>query len=178
MTNPAPDRTYDPQLLMALDPRDVNFARTFVRTLLRDLPEVQSGGVPLGAGQPTMPDADVWPEFSRTDLQLNAALELDAVLDTSPQPPVKFYRPHVTAARLYLGDPLLWRSRAVGGSSESRRDSGEIVSAWLAQGRALDAQIPETVTLPPFDVPDVTTDTTPRGPRLTSTVVETGGGGW
>lgn len=149
---PTPPRTYDESLLTVLDPQNRDFARTFVRSLLRDRPEIDRGGVPLGPGQPTRPRDPTWPEWSRTDLELNAALELDAVLDTSVTPLAKHYRPHFTAARLYLGDPNIWKSRAVDGSSESRRDSGEIVRAWLLQGAALDRMIPAHLwPLPDFE---------------------------
>ncbi|MCD0156017.1 hypothetical protein [Deinococcus sp. 6GRE01] len=174
MTAPTPDRTYNPELLTALNVRNLEFARTFARTLLRDYPEVQSGGVPLGPGQPTRPREATWPEFSRTDFQYGVALELDAVLDTTPDTPVKYYRPHITAARLYLGDPSIWKSRAVDGSSQSRRDSQEIIAAWLAQGAALDALIPTGVTLPPFEQPDAVAPSTSTRPR--TTVVRTSGG--
>lgn len=154
MTAPTttPLRTYDESLLdvIALTSRD--FARTWVRMLLRDRPEVDAGGVPLGPGQPTRPREPTWPEFSRTDQELNAALELDALTLEVNAMVIRYYRPHFTAARLYLGDPNLWRSRAVDGSSESRRDSSEIVGAWLAQGAAFDRMMPaDLLPLPPFD---------------------------
>lgn len=144
-------RTYDETLLdmIALTSRD--FARTWVRMLLRDRPEMEVGGVPLGPGQPQRPREPTWPEFSRTDQELNAALALDAVVGMVAGQVMAYYRPHITAARLYLGDPNLWKSRSVEGSSESRRDPMQIVGAWLAQGAALDAQIPsELWPLPPF----------------------------
>jgi hypothetical protein len=143
----AEPRTYNPALLTNLDVTNLDFVRTWVRTLLRDKPEVETGGVPLPPGQPTRPRAGTWPEFSRSDTEIDAALALDAVqLET-----VIYYRPHFTAARLYLGDPSLWRTRAVDGSSESRRDAAEITGAWLAQGAALDRLIPaELYPLPAF----------------------------
>lgn len=152
MTNPPPVRTYDESLLDGITVTSRDFARTYLRLLLRDRPEIDQGGVAVGPGQPTRPREATWPANSRTDQELNLALALDRVLDLTADPPVSYYRPHITAARLYLGDPTLWRSRAVDGSSESRRDSSEIVGAWLAQGRALDAQIPASLyPLPPFD---------------------------
>lgn len=170
-------RTYDPELLTALNVRDRAFARTWARTLLRDFPEVQPGKLPLGPGQPSRPSEPTWPEFSRTDFQIDAALELDAVIDASASPPVKYYRPHITAARLYLGDPALWRSRAVDGSSESRRDSMEIVGAWLAQGAGLDAMIP--VPLPPFVLPGTdAADTGRQAPERPVSVVVSTLPGW
>lgn len=176
MTQPA--RTYDESLLTVLDVTSREFARTFVRSLLRDRPEVERGGLPLGPGQPARPREATQPQFSRTDLELNTALELDAVLDLGVNPPEKYYRPHITAARLYLGDPNLWRSRAVDGSSESRRDSMEIVGAWLAQGAALDRMIPEHLALPPFVLPGAEVTETPRQTpeRPVSVVVRTGPG--
>lgn len=171
-------RTYDPTLLTALAPSNKDFSRTWVRTLLRDQPEIDQGGVPVGPGQPSRPREATWPEFSRTDAQIDAALALDAVVDTAPGLPVTYYRPHFTAARLYLGDPALWKSRAVDGSSESRRDSREIVGAWLAQGAALDAMIPDTVTLPPFETAASTLEPGRQLSERPGTVVVKIGGGW
>ncbi|MDV6376374.1 hypothetical protein [Deinococcus arenicola] len=131
-------RSYDPALLTALDPTSLDWSRTWVRTLLRDRPEIDRGGLPLAPGQPSRPREATWPALSRDDTEINAALALDAVRS----PTVTYYRPHVTAARLYLGDPALWRSRSVDGASESRRDAKEITAAWLVQGRAIDALIP------------------------------------
>ncbi|GGI87220.1 hypothetical protein [Deinococcus wulumuqiensis] len=175
MTQPA--RTYDESLLTVIDPADREFSRTWVRTLLRDRPEVNRGGLPLGPGQPTRPSESTWPEYSRTDQELNAALELDAAFDPAANPPAKYYRPHFTAARLYLGDPALWKSRAVDGSSESRRDSQEIVSAWLAQGAALDSLIP-VKPLPPFEAVAGTTEAGKVAPERPTTVVVRTGPGW
>ena len=132
--------------------------------------------MPVPAGQPSRPRLATWPEFSRTDAQLDAALSLDAVVDTSIEPPVSYYRPHFTAARLYLGDPALWKSRAVDGSSESRRDSREIVGAWLAQGAAFDSMIPQTLVLPPFETATSTLTGTQVAERPTSLVAIIGGG--
>lgn len=153
MTAPTtPVRSYDEALLDVVAPQSREFARTYARMLLRDRPEIDRGGVPLGPGQPTRPREPTWPEFSRTDQELNVALLLDALVLEREGEVLLYYRPHFTAARLYLGDPSLWRTRAVDGSSEARRDSMEIVSAWLAQGRALDAMLPaELHPLPPFD---------------------------
>lgn len=149
MTQPSAPRTYDETKLLPLAVDSLDWARTWVRMWLRDRPEVESGGVPVGAGQPTRPRVATWPEFSRADAELDAALLLDAVKDTSTSVP--YYRPHFTAARLYLGDPSLWKSRQVDGSSETRRDPTVIVEQWLAQGRAFDALIPEALQpLPPF----------------------------
>lgn len=181
MTAPSNDRTYEPALLTDLDPASEDFARTWVRTLLRDVPEVKAGGVPIGAGQPTRPSVSTWPEFSRTDTQINAALALDAVRGPNGDGTdelIPYYRPHFTAARLYLGDPNLWKSRAVDGSSESRRDSREIINAWLAQGAALDAMIPSGVVLPPFETAAVTEATRQAPERPAAIVINTGGGGW
>lgn len=174
----ADDRTYDPSLLTALNVQSVAFALTWTRTLLRDFPEVETGGVPLGPGQPTRPRGATWPEFSLTDQQIKAALALDAVLDARPDPPQLYYRPHITAARLYLGNPNLWRSRAVDGSSESRRDSKEIVGAWLAQGAALDRTIPEGVVLPPFVLPGDPTNDDRQDPERPVSVVVRALPGW
>ena len=179
MTQPSPPvRTYESELLTALAPSNKDFSRTWVRTLLRDVPEIDQGGVPVSAGQPNRPRLGTWPEFSRTDAQIEAALSLDAVIDTAPAIPVVYYRPHITAARLYLGDPALWKSRAVDGSSESRRDSREIVGAWLAQGRALDAMIPDTVVLPAFETAATTLEPGRQVSERPGTVVVKIGGGW
>ncbi|MFC6592407.1 hypothetical protein ACFP81_10650 [Deinococcus lacus] len=149
MTAPTPLRTYDEGLLDAISLTSRDFARTWVRMLLRDRPEVDRGSVPLGPGQPLRPREPTWPEFSRTDQELNAALALDALTLTVGNEVRVYYRPHITAARLYLGDPNLWKSRAVDGSSESRRDSTEIVGAWLAQGAGLDKLLPLELQPPP-----------------------------
>jgi len=133
-------RTYEPELLGQLDPQSLEWARTWVRTLLRDKPEIDKGGLPVAPGQPARPRDPTWPAFSRADIEINTALELDAVRDTTGG--AIYYRPHVTAGRLYLGDPTLWKSRSVDGTSETRRDALQIVEAWLAQGRAIDALIP------------------------------------
>lgn len=146
-----PSRTYDETKLLPLAVDSLVWARTWVRTWLRDRPEVDAGGVPVAAGQPTRPRLPTWPEFSRGDIELDAALLVDAVVDTSTDPHTVYYRPHFTAARLYLGDPSLWKSRQVDGSSETRRDPTAIVEQWLAQGRAFDALMPAALLpLPTF----------------------------
>lgn len=174
MTAPADVRTYDESLLTDFDPTSLPWARTWVRLWLRDRPELEQGGVPLGPGQPTRPRQATWAEFGRTDAELNAALTLDSVKlgDTV------FYRPHFTAARVYLGDPALWRSRSVDGSSETRRDPTEIVGAWLAQGRAFDALLPPALQpLPPFvEVAVGTSNPSPEaGPTRYAIPLEVGG---
>ncbi|WP_027480532.1 hypothetical protein [Deinococcus pimensis] len=143
-------RSYDGADLSPISPDDDSFARAWVRFWTRDLPQVQNG-------LPGTNQVEAWPQFSLTDEELDAALQLDAV--ESPDGAV-YYRPHFTAARLYLGNPQLWRTRSVDGTSETRRDPNEIVGAWLAQGRAFDAVIPEGTVLPPFSLPDVTPGTT------------------
>lgn len=141
-------RSYDETNLMPLRPTSLEWARTWVRQFLRDYPEARTGGLP-GIGQPVRVAELVWPEFSLSDVAIDAMLTLDAVLITVNSLPVKSYRPHFTAARLYLGDPNLWRTRAVDASSETRRDPNEIILAWLNQGRAFDALI--NAVLPPFE---------------------------
>lgn len=152
MTAPNP-RTYEPELLRQLDPTSLAWARTWVRTLLRDRPEIDRGGLPTAPGQPSRPREATWPTFSRLDTEINTALELDAATDATDT--MVYYRPHITAARLYLGDPALWRSRSVDGTSETRRDAREVVGAWLAQGAAIDRLIP-VPSLPPFEEEAVT----------------------
>ncbi len=176
----ADPRTYEPDDLSLISVESLDFSRTFVRTLLRDRPEFSSGGLPVGPGQPSRASEATWPQYSRTDTEIETALALDAVEDK--QANLTYYRPHITAARLYLGDPALWKSRSVESGSESRRDATEIVSAWLAQGMALDAQIPDALKpLPPFVPPGQTTGgevgTTPT--KLPGqTVVIRAEGGW
>ncbi|GGR00269.1 hypothetical protein [Deinococcus ruber] len=157
MTQSAPPvRTYDESLLLPVDLASVAWGRTWVRQFLRDYPEVQTGGI--GPGQPTR--GAVWPEFSRSDAALNAALYLDSVLLDVGGTLTPFYRPHFTAARLYLGDPNVWRTRNVEGSSETRRDPGEIIRMWLNQGRAFDALFPTGTPLPPFELQEIETAST------------------
>lgn len=132
------DRTYDPAVLPALDPTSLGWARTWTRFLLRDLPDLERGQLPATLGQQPLAGKPKWPEFSRTDIELETALRLDAVVHQS----ATYFRPHLTAARLYLGDPQLWKSRAVDGTSETRRDAQDIVSAWMRQGAAIDSLIP------------------------------------
>lgn len=143
-------RTYDEGLLDVITLTSREFSRTWARMLLRDIPELHEGDE-LESYQPMRDREATWPAYSRTDQQLNAALALDAVIGTVNGEVMTYYRPHITAARLYLGDPNLWKSRSVEGSSESRRDPMQIVGAWLAQGAALDRLIPpELWPLPPF----------------------------
>lgn len=119
-------RTYQPELLPQFNPLDQVWARNWVRFLLHDVPHRDQQ------------DDSGWPDFSKSDVELDAALLLDVV----GAAPVLYYRPHVTASRLYLGDPNLWRTRAVDGTSETKRDAEQITAAWLAQGKAIDALIP------------------------------------
>lgn len=154
MTQPTlQPRTYDETLLLPIDLISQAWGRTWVRQFMRDYPEVRTGGV--NPGQPVRDP--VWPEFSRTDAGLNASLFLDAVQIDVAGVLTAHYRPHFTAARLYLGDPNLWRTRSVDGSSETRRDPQEVIRAWLNQGRAFDALFPTGTVLPAFDVAEVET---------------------
>lgn len=174
MTAAGEPRTYDEGLLVPLDPTSLTWARTWVRLWLRDRPEIESGGLPVALGQATRPRQATWHEFSRTDRELNAALSLDAM--KSADGLSTYYRPHFTAARLYLGDPTLWKSRSVDGSSETRRDPNEIVGVWLAQGRAFDALIPLT-PLPAFVEVEVggSGGTVDAGPHRFAIPLEVGG---
>lgn len=122
------DRTYQPDLLPTFNPLDLTWARNWVRFLLHDVPHRDQ------------PDETGWPDFSKSDVELNAALMLDSV---GPSRTVRYFRPHVTAARLYLGDPNLWKTRSVNGTAETKRDAEQITAAWLAQGKAIDALIPD-----------------------------------
>jgi len=141
-------RTYEEGNLSPIQLDSPDWALAWVRQYLRDYPNVRTN-------EPT--HGDVWPEFSRSDQAIDALAELDAV--KLPDGTVLGYRPHVTAARMYLGDPTLWRTRAVDGNSETRRDPNEVVAAWLNQGRAFDALFPAGTVLPPFEVVDVETST-------------------
>ncbi|THF70498.1 hypothetical protein E7T06_07275 [Deinococcus sp. Arct2-2] len=154
MTQPTPQpRSYDESLLLPVDLTSEDWGRTWVRQFMRDYPEVRTGGV-----SPQQPQRDpMWPEFSRTDAALNASLFLDAVQLDVNGTVTPYYRPHFTAARLYLGDPNLWRTRSVDGSSETRRDPLEVIRAWLNQGRAFDALFPSGTLLPAFEVEEVET---------------------
>ena len=115
-------RTYDPSLLLPINPSDLACARTWVRLWLRNNPDAQGK----------------YPEHDLQDSEYEAALTLDAVTDGV----VWYYRPALTAARLYEGDPLLLKSEGAEGWSNSRRDTAEIVAAWLGQGAAFDRLIP------------------------------------
>lgn len=121
------DRTYDQMKLIPINPLSLEWARMWVRFLLHDVPHGNQGG------------DFAWQQYSKADVELNAALELDAV---GPMP-TRYYRPHVTARRLYLGDPTIWKTRAVDGTSETMRSAQEVTDAWVDQGRAIDALIPE-----------------------------------
>lgn len=133
-------RTYDEAALYPVAPVDPVWALTWVRFWMRDKPDEQGNWLDTA-------------QFARTDVELLAALELDSVTDSEAR---RYYRPHFTAARLYLGDPSLWKHRAVNGTSESRRDPEQVVGAWLAQGRAFDALIPID-NLPPWVEADAET---------------------
>ena len=122
MTLPSPPRTYSPALLLPIDPRSSACARTWVRFFLKAQPD----------------DQGKFPEHDLQDVEYNAALILDSVTDGT----YIYYRPAITAARLYEGDPLLLRSEGAEGWSNTRRSTPEIVAAWLAQGLAFDRLIP------------------------------------
>lgn len=126
MTAPPDPRTYRAEDLNPISTSSLPWARAWLRFLLQDVPHGDQLG-DMG-----------WKEHSKTDAELDAALSLDAV----GQPGNLHYRPHVTAAKLYLGDPSIWKTRAVDGTSETLRSAQEITNAWLDQGRAIDAQIP------------------------------------
>lgn len=130
MTGSAQARSYDEGKLSPLLPPDPDWARSWVRFFLRQVPDSEGK----------------FPELSPSDAEINANL----LLDTVDFGEVTYFRPHHTAARLYLGNPELLRSEGGQGWSNTRRDAGEITGAWLAQGRAFDARIPEGVILPPF----------------------------
>jgi hypothetical protein len=149
LTQPAPVRTYDQSLLLPLAPTSLAWARTWVRQLMGDKPDIRAGLTNV-LGQPIDTTTNLWSQWSKTDVELEASLLLDAVPVVVAGVIVPAYRPHFTAGHIYLGDPDLWRTRSVDGSSETRRDPLEIVRAWLNQGRAFDALI-IGVNLPPFE---------------------------
>ena len=147
MPNPN-ERTYDADKLTSLAPTNIVWARTWVRHWLGDRPDLRTG-LP-GAGSTEL---GIWQQGSKSDVELNALLALDAVpvtvTDGLTISVVPAYRPHFTAGHIYLGDPNLWRTRSVDGTSETRRDPMQIVAAWLNQGRSFDALLP--LPLPPFE---------------------------
>jgi hypothetical protein len=122
LTLPSLVRTYDPTLLLPIDPRSSTCARTWVRFFLKTQPDAQ----------------DKFPENDLQDVEYNAALTLDSVTDGT----YIYFRPAVTAARLYEGNPRLLKSDGGDNWSHTRRDTPEIIAAWLVQGAAFDRLIP------------------------------------
>ena len=74
-----------------------------------------------------------------SDPEYLAICALDALTDADG---TVYYRPHVTASRLYRGDVDLVTSRRVGDVSVTQRDPAATVTAWLDQGAVFDRQIP------------------------------------
>lgn len=113
--------TYDATLL-TVTPTDKNACMTWVRFWLGDKPdrEGKQGGHHL------------------SDEEILASLELAAV-GGNP----RYYRPHITAKALLVGNPELWESKKFRDYSEKRRDPEAIAKAWAEQGKAFDALIPE-----------------------------------
>ena len=74
-----------------------------------------------------------------SDAEYLAVCTLDALTDSDG---TVYYRPHVTASRLYRGDVDLVTSRRVGDVSVTQRDPAATVTAWLDQGAVFDRQIP------------------------------------
>lgn len=114
-------RTYDLAALSPVDPASLTWAVAWVRAALRDTPN----------------DAGAFPVGGFHDEELQAALELDAVVDGEDT----YFRPHVTAAGLVSGDPTRVLAFTGGSYSERYEDGEALRKAILKRGTAIDSLI-------------------------------------
>lgn len=116
-------RTYNLASLSPVDPTKLVWAVAWVRAALRDTPN----------------DAGVFPAGGFHDEELQAALDLDSVVDGED----RYYRPHVTAAGLVSGDPTRVLAFSGGSYSERYEDGAALRRAILKRGAAIDDLIAE-----------------------------------
>lgn len=114
-------RTYDLTALSPVDPKSVTWAVAWVRAAIRDTPN----------------DAGAFPAGGYHDEELQAAIELDVIVDGAD----RYYRPHVTAAGLVSGDPTRVLSFSGGSYSERYEDGAALRRALLKRGEPIDALI-------------------------------------
>ena len=114
------------------DPDGPAWALAWVRFLLRDKPN----------------EASAFPPGSLDDDELTANLNADRVQDTTAGggDDTYYYRPHVTAARLIVSNPM-WLSRwAAAGVSEEYRSAEDVARAIRTNNAWIDDLIDTTTS--------------------------------
>lgn len=128
--------TYVENLLLPISPLNIACARTWMRLFLKDKPDEQGN----------------WPDRSMSDEELEAYLvstSLGTVANDGP-----YYRPHLAAANVLVGDPERIRELRYDDFFKTLRRPEEIVKAWYEAGRAFDALIPAHILpVDPASVP-------------------------
>lgn len=107
--------SYDATALAPINPRNVDCAAAWVGFWLR-------GSDALGLDE------------------ITANLLLDSVVD--PVGRVTYYRPHLTASRLLLGDQAVLAAYRLGDVTETYRNPQDIANAFMQAGTAFDTLIP------------------------------------
>ena len=118
-------RTYDVVDLALNDTTDADWALTYVRFALRDKPN----------------EASAWPIGSLQDEEILAAINANAVADTSVTPNVTYYPAHRVAAKLLSGNPEFIQRWSAAGVSEELRSASEIARELVSSGSWIDAAI-------------------------------------
>lgn len=115
--------TYLENLLLPIDPKSKNNARTWVRLFLKDKPDAEGN----------------YPDRNLSDLEIEGFLEGASVTDGT----TVYYRPHVAAANILVGEPERIRELRYDDFYKTLRRPEEVVKGWYDAGRAFDLLIPD-----------------------------------
>ena len=118
-------KTFERDELFPIKINDLTWALYMLRHLLRDIPDEENAN---------------YPENSYSDDELKGALQLDALTSDAG---LSYYRPHVSAKNLFLGDPYRLKTHASETYSKTLADPTQVTNAWLEQGKRFDALIPD-----------------------------------
>lgn len=120
-------RTYTEANLASPDTTSTDWALAFVRFVLRDTPN----------------DASTFPEYSMTDAEISAALEVDAITDkvSLGGDGSVYYPAHRTAARLLRTNPQYAERISVAGYTETRTPASQLATRIVRANSWVDEEI-------------------------------------
>ena len=116
-------RTYRRGDLHPIRVTSLDWALSMCRNMLRHVPD----------------NAGNYPERAYFDDEITAELKVTAVANAQN---VLYYRPHIAARNLYLGDPYRLKSHSTETYSKTLADAREVADSWLERGASFDRYIP------------------------------------
>jgi len=118
-------QTYSEAHLALKDPTDPNWALAYARFLLRDKPN----------------EVGVFPANSLSNEEIDVILSATSAVDSYPDTPVTYYRPHEAAALIIESDSERLESYSEGGTSGTLRKTANVARSVRQAGAWVDAKI-------------------------------------